>query len=89
MARERMITRTITSTRAAVKCADLENNAIVELVYTETGKFDNDSALKVLKENHETDRIKILSIVSLEISEKLYGMSEKDFMENAMELPPR
>ena len=89
MAKEKMITRTITSTKVTATVADIANNVITEHVYTVPGKLDADTALKPLKEQAETDNIKILRIVSTETIEKLYGMSEITFIANAVELPPR
>ena len=89
MAKERMITRTISTSKVTVTVADLRNNSITEYDYTLAGKYDANSALEAVKELHETDTLKMLVVKNVEVSEKLYGMREQFFMKHATELPPR
>ena len=51
---------------------------------------ENEKALlNKLKNRYETDLYKIVAITDTKVIEKLYGMSEEDFIEYAKELPPR
>ena len=90
MAREIMITRTITSTKANVMCLDIEAgepfNETVEVVRTYK---DDEALLKAVKSLIETDTIKAVDIVDKEVVETLYGMPEQFFIENAKVMPPR
>lgn len=90
MARERMVTRTVTVTVSEVMCLNI-TNAEVQIVSLElSGSYpDNDSILKALKKVHETDTFKCVAIQEVEEREILYGMKEIDFIKIARILPPR
>lgn len=90
MAREIMVTRTITTTKANVLCLDVESgepfNETVEV--TRTYK-DDEALLKAVKPLIETDAVKAVHIVDKEVVETLYGMPEQVFIEYAKVMPPR
>lgn len=89
MRKEKLITRTITVTTAEFMCVDVET-ANVEVITAElTGKLDNETALKLYKSSVETDIFKVVACQSIEYSEQLYGMTEKEFIKHAKVLPPR
>jgi len=68
-----------------VETAEVSNKTV-----TLSGTFkDNKSLLKAVKKVAETDDYKIVQVVNTEIEEKLYGMTEQLFLENAEVLPPR
>lgn len=90
MARERMVTRTISFTEVKVISMNLEKVQPMTEVIKIAGVFDNEKVLlKKLKKRYETDLYKIVAITGTEVIEKLYGMSEEDFIDYAKELPPR
>ena len=90
MARERMVTRTISFTEVTVISMNIETVTPRHEVIRIAGVFDNDKVLlNKLKKRYETDLYKIVSITDTKVIEKLYGMSEEDFIEYAKELPPR
>ena len=90
MARERMVTRTINFTEVSVISMNIETVTPQHEVIRIAGVFDNDKALlNKLKNRYETDLYKIVAITDTKVIEKLYGMSEEDFIEYAKELPPR
>lgn len=90
MAREIMITRTITSTKANVMCLDVEAgepfNETVEVARTYK---DDEALLKAVKPLIETDTIKAVHVVDKEVVETFYGMPEQVFIMNAKVMPPR
>nr|DAI36961.1 MAG TPA: hypothetical protein [Caudoviricetes sp.] len=90
MAREIMITRTITSTKVNVMCLDIEAgepfNETVEVARTYK---DDEALLKAVKPLIETDTIKAVHVVDKEVVETLYGMPEQVFIMNAKVMPPR
>lgn len=90
MAREIMVTRTITTTKANVLCLDVEAgepfNETVEVARTYK---DDEALLKAVKPLIETDAIKAVHIVDKEVVETLYGMPEQVFIENAKVMPSR
>lgn len=89
MARKPMVTRTFETTICDVMAVDTINaiveNQIVRL--TRTYKTD-DEMLKACKSVAETDTRKVVKIVTAWTEEKLYGMSEADFMRFSVELDP-
>lgn len=90
MARERMVTRTISFTEVTVISMNLETVQPMTEVIKIAGVFDNEKVLlKKLKKRYETDLYKIVAITGTTVIEKLYGMTEEDFIEYAKELPPR
>lgn len=90
MARTPMVTRTITTTKAKVMMCDVEAGDVTVEEVTVPRTYKNDDALlKVIKSAYETEQLKPVSIVSSEVIETLYGMTEQEFIENAKVLPPR
>lgn len=89
MRKEKLITRTITVSTAQFMCLDTET-ANVEIATAELiGKVDNETALKMYKATAETDTFKAVSCQSVNYTEQLYGMTEKEFIKHAKILPPR
>ena len=50
---------------------------------------DNEAILKVVKKSFDTDNEKAVAILTAEVQEMLYGMSEQEFIQKASVLPPR
>lgn len=90
MARVPMVTRTITTTKVNVMCLDIEigepcnKSVVVPRTYK-----DDEKLLKKVKEVLETEILKPVHIVDKEEIETLYGMTEQEFIEHAIVLPPR
>ena len=84
MAIERMVTRTIQKKVYVCKVFDnvTEEMRTAEFVLTDKIK-DNETALKMLKKRYDGDSIQILKISDTKIEEKLYAMSEVDFLKYA------
>ena len=90
MKNEKMVTRTISSTKAIVKAADMDSNAIVEKEIVLAGTYkSNDDVLKAVRAKGIEGNYIPVMIASAEVIEKLYGMTESTFMQYAKELPPR
>lgn len=90
MARQPMITRTVTTTKAKVLCINLvdEKPFTQEVVLPRTYK-DERSMLKRIKPLVENDTVKVVHVQSVETLETLYGMTEQQFIDSATVLPPR
>ena len=89
MARKPMVTRSFEVTNVNVMMvntitAEVHNK---EFEVPRTYK-DNEKLLKVVKEMVETDSDKVVTIVDKSVATKLFGMSEADFLKNAIELDP-
>lgn len=83
MARKPMVSRTVKSTTVTCLCVDTVLEQTVEKTVTVPRVHKEDKLLKVVKEYLDNDELKVVSIKSFEVSELLYGMTEKEFIENA------
>ena len=89
MARKPMVTRSFEVTNVNVMMC----NTITAEVHNKQFEVprtykDNEKLLKVVKEMVETDSDKVVTIVDKSVATKLFGMSEADFLKNAIELDP-
>ena len=89
MARERMITRTVTQTTAKVMCLNVTTAEVTINEFTIGGTYTESELLKKCKSLFETDEFKLVHIESSKTEEILLGMSEGDFIRYATVLPPR
>ena len=87
MARKRMVTRTITSTKAKAKVYNIEKDEIQTLEYTLSGELSAEDALKVITNEHK--EVRPLKVEDVLFNEELYCMSEEKFIELAEILPAR
>ena len=89
MARERMITRTISDTIVTALCMDTNTCEVSRETY-HLGNIESDVEvmLKVAQKKYQTDTFKIVKIEDFIKSERLYGMDEVVFMNYAIELDP-
>lgn len=78
------VTRTIQSTEATILCLDIEAAEPCNRTFTlpRTYKSDKD-ILKTAERMNTEPNIKLVHVVDIEIREKLYGMSEADFIKYA------
>ena len=90
MGRIAMVTRTINFTQVTALTVDVVAQATATQVFTLSGTFaDNDKLIKALKKEYESDTVKIVSVIDADVQERLYGMTEQEFMSLAKVLPPR
>lgn len=84
MARVPQVTRTIKTTRALVKAVDVENDKMVNLEFVLPRTYKDDNAvLKAIAKVHSNDNLKIVKVMSKEVEEALYGMTEAEFISAA------
>lgn len=84
MRKQKMVTRTIKVTKYEVTYFDLLYNT-VETVEMETIGTPTDKEIEKAF-NAENPNYKFLKLSNVEVSEKLYGLSESTFLEYAVEL---
>ena len=89
MARERMVTRTVTQTTVKVMCLNVTTAEVSINTYTIGGEYTEYDLLKKCKKLFETDDFKLVHIESVSVEEILLGMTEEDFIRYATVLPPR
>ena len=89
MARVKMVTRTVTTIKAVVKVANLDTNTIEEVEVIVPEQANEKLFNKVLKEAVNNEHRMLITCLSTESIETLYGMPETDFIKNAVVLPKR
>lgn len=87
MARKPMVTRTITTTQVNVLCLDIVAGEPFNQQVTLPRTYKEDKKLmKAVEEVVNTESVKAVQVVAKEEVEILYGMSEQDFINNAVVL---
>ena len=87
MARKPMVTRTITTTQVNVLCLDIVAGEPFNQQVTLPRTYKDDKKLmKAIEEVVNTENLKAVHVVAKEEVETLYGMSEQDFINNAVVL---
>lgn len=83
--RKRMVTRTITITKAQVMTVELKTEEIKTVEVTITGEPKNEKALikAILDAGTLHDGEKFVAVKSAEVSRVKYGMTEADFVKAA------
>ena len=90
MAREPMVTRTITATKIVALCINIETAEPFNKEATLSGTFkDEKSMMKAAEKLLNTETEKTLHIVSSEEIETLYGMTEQEYIQKAKDITPR
>ena len=85
MRKEKMITRTIVTTNAEIMAFNLDTNDVITLNESYIGDLSDKDIEKQFAIDYSNSAI-FLKLVNAEKSSKLYGITEKDFLENAVEL---
>ena len=81
MARIPQVTRTMKSTIATIMTVNVTEGKTENIEYTLPRTYKtNADVLKTAKELFETDTVKLVHVLDTRTEEKLYGMSEADFM---------
>lgn len=90
MARQAMVTRTITTTEVDVMAVNTVSGETftVNLTLPRTYKDDN-AVLKKVQSLFDSDDVKHVHVISTTENETLYGMPEEEFILHAQVLPPR
>lgn len=89
MARERMVTRTVSEYEVTALCVNVDTKEIGYNTVRISATIPQDKILPYIQKRFDNAVVKTVSIVSIETHETLYGMSEADFIAFAKVLPPR
>lgn len=89
MKKQKMITRTMFTTTVTYMAVDVSTATVTTYTDIIVGKHSTESALNELKDTHETETVKVVSVVNLTVDECLYGMTEREFLAHAVKLPSR
>lgn len=80
MKKEKLITRTITTTTATVMCLDVLSAEVKVENFTLTGRYENNpDFIADLREKYDTDSLKLVSVQAVRTETHLRGMTEHDF----------
>lgn len=85
MRRDKMITRSIVTTNAEIMGFNLDTNEVITLNESYIGDLSDNEIEKQFSIDYE-NTVKFLKLVNAEKSSKLYGITEKDFLQYAIEL---
>lgn len=85
MRKEKMITRSIVTTNAEIMAFNLDTNKVITLNEFYIGDLSDKEIEKQFTIEY-SNSVKFLKLVNAEKSSKLYGITEKVFLENAVEL---
>ena len=88
--RERIVSRTISTTVYTVLAITVSTNAVSQPELTLSSVPESikpDKLMSLLKKNYETDDLKLVSVLSSRTLLKRYGMAEDEFIKLAKELP--
>ena len=90
MAREKMVTRTVGTTEVTALALNLNTREASEVTLTVPGLVEiGTKELKKILDSKSTTEISYVTALKCVYVEKLYGMTEEDFLKYAKELPPR
>ena len=85
MRKEKMITRTIVTTNAEIMAFNLDTNEVITLNESYIGDLSDKEIEKQFSADYNNSA-KFLKLINAEKTSKLYGISEKDFLQYAVEL---
>lgn len=85
MRKEKMITRTIVTTNAEIMAFNLDTNEVITLNESYIGDLSDKDIEKQFVIDY-SNSAKFLKLVNAEKTSKLYGITEKDFLQDAVEL---
>ena len=87
--KEKVISRTIESTTATILKYNAVESKLSDYVKTFSGNVSADDILKSARKTDETETDKILMVKSVEVTSKLYGMKESQFIAKGFALDER
>lgn len=89
MARERMVTRTITTAVLDVMTVNIETAEVLKKEFRVPSYSGTPKEQAWVKSQIETDTVKVVTITPVGEEENLYSMPESLFIQLADKLPPR
>ena len=89
MARERMVTRTVSEYVVTAMTVNVNTKEVVNAEYSISATIPEEKVLTFIQKHFTTTDIKIVAVLTLSVRETLYGMPEVDFIKYAKVLPPR
>lgn len=86
---ERQVTRTIKDNQVTVKLYNLDTDEVEVTDLHITGNYPDDELLKRSEARLAGANVKVLKVLNVITTEKLYAMPESTFLLYAKEIPPR
>lgn len=86
----KMITRTVIKTDAELLCMNVSEGKAETRHFEIGGHYESkDQLLKKCQKAFDTETFKVVAVTGYTEQEVLLGMSEEDFIRNAVVMPPR
>ena len=85
MRKQKMVTRTIVTTSAEIMAFNLDTNEVITLNESYIGDLSDKEIEKCFTVDYDNSA-KFLKLISAEKTTKLYGITESDFLQYAVEL---
>ena len=89
MAKERMVTRTINVTLADCMMCNVRTATVTRATLEVVGKLSGEALLAEVRKTYDDEENKVVSVITAEVEERLYGLPEVLFMTMGTLLPPR
>ena len=90
MARERMVTRTVSEAKVKALAVNVNECKLETREYSISATVKEGDEVKFINKFIEKDTgVKVVSVIERTVTEVLYGMPEVDFIRLAKVLPPR
>lgn len=83
MARQRVVTRTVNETVVLAMVCNITEGTVVNKTLSLGGNVAQGTELKVAQKKYDSDTQKVVAIVSSEVNEIIYGMTEEEFLLHA------
>lgn len=84
---KRMVTRTVAITTGTAVAVDVNDLKVIEMSFQLTGEYKTPELI-MKRLTPEIDGLKVMAVKNIEKKQVRYGMSEEDFILQAMVLPP-
>lgn len=90
MARQPVITRTITTTKVEMLAVNIDSKSTVSVEVTLPRTYKDDAAmLKMANKRNEDESIKFVAVTGTPaVESKRWGMTEEEFIDKGHEFPP-
>ena len=86
MARERVVSRTVSTRICTVMCADLSSNSVKQIELEISATIPENQLVKALQKQYNTNTLMVLNVVSSTVQEQIYAMPEEQFIKLAKKM---
>ena len=88
MARERVVSRTVSTRVCVCKCANLSTGTVEDVELKISATVAPENVVKALAKEYNTQTFTVLSVVTSTIEEQIWAMPETEFLKYAKPMSP-